>query len=107
MGSFIPWTGLTNSYRNPILVKLVKESAMADFVSLYEAKTHLSSLVDRAAEGEEIIIMKAGKPLARLVPILSRGAPRSPADALGVTALGDDFDEPLPDALQAAFEGRD
>jgi prevent-host-death family protein len=89
------------------LVKQVKESFMTDFFSLYEAKTHLSALVDRAADGEEIVIMKAGKPLARLVPVLARIAPRSPANALGITVLRDDFDEPLPDALQSAFEGRD
>lgn len=80
---------------------------MAEFVSLYDAKTHLSALVDRAADGEEIVIMKAGKPQARLVPVVSRGVPRSPANALGMTALGDDFDEPLPEAVQAVFEGRE
>lgn len=80
---------------------------MADFVSLYEAKTHLSALVNRAAEGEEIVIMKSGKPLARLVPALARGVPRVPANALDVTVLGDDFDAPLPEAIQTAFDGRD
>jgi prevent-host-death family protein len=80
---------------------------MSDFVSLYEAKTRLSALVDRAAEGEEIVIMKGGKPLARLVPLAASGAVRVPANALGVTVMGDDFDEPLPDGLQAAFDGRD
>lgn len=80
---------------------------MTEFVSLYDAKTHLSALVDRAAAGEEIVIMKAGKPQVRLVPIQSRGVARVPANALGVTGLGDDFDEPLPESLQAAFEGRD
>lgn len=88
------------------MVNLVKESAMAEFVSLYDAKTHLSALVDRAADGEEIVIMKAGKPLARLMPVNSGDIARTPAGALGVTRLDDDFDAPLPDALQAAFEGR-
>jgi len=76
---------------------------MTEFVSLYDAKTRLSALVDRAAAGEEIVIMKAGKPRVRLVPIPSRGVALVPANALGVTGLGDDFDEPLPESLQAAF----
>jgi prevent-host-death family protein len=97
---------LTNEWSFAILVNLVKESAMAEFVSLYDAKTHLSALVDRAADGEEIVIMKAGKPLARLMPVNSGDIARTPAGALGVTRLDDDFDAPLPDALQAAFEGR-
>jgi prevent-host-death family protein len=79
---------------------------MTDFVSLYDAKTHLSQLVDRAADGEEIVISKSGVPLARLMPLSSKGKPRVPANALCVTAIGPDFDDPLPDALQAAFEGR-
>jgi len=80
---------------------------MVESFSLYEAKTHLSALVDRAAEGEEIVIMKAGKPLARLVPIGTRNTPRVPANALGLTRIGADFDDPLPEELQNAFEGRD
>ena len=49
---------------------------MRDRVSLYEAKTHLSELVERAAEGQEIIIAKSGKPKARLVPLAPREARR-------------------------------
>ena len=54
-------------------------------VNIHEAKTHFSRLVDEAAAGEEIIIAKAGKPMAKLVPL----------------------DAPLPDDVLAAFEGRD
>ena len=62
-------------------------------VSLYEAKTHLSSLVDRAATGEEIIIAKNGTPRAKLIGLRPIGtAPRQPAGALKVTAIAADFD---------------
>ena len=74
-------------------------------VNLYEAKTHLSSLVERAAKGEEIIIAKAGKPLAKLVPItLESESPRVPGgNFLGVTYLADDFDAPLPEEILRDF----
>jgi prevent-host-death family protein len=80
---------------------------MADTYNLYEAKTHLSRLVERAAAGEEIVIAKAGKPRARLVPLRDRTAARRPGGWEGRVFLADDFDAPLPDDLQAAFEGGD
>jgi prevent-host-death family protein len=80
------------------------EVAMASTqVNLYEAKTHLSSLVDRVSRGEEIVIAKAGKPMARLValvpePKLQR---KSGQNLLGITYIAEDFDAPLPeDVLQ-------
>ena len=80
---------------------------MPDHVyNLYEAKTHLSRLVDRAAKGEEIVIAKAGVPLARLVPLLKQKEKRKPGGWEGKIRIGDDFDDPLPAELQAAFEGR-
>jgi len=79
---------------------------VSETVSLYEAKTHLSQLVDRAAEGEEIIITKNGVAMARLAPIAFKGERRKPAGALGVTYIADDFDAPLPEDLQAAFDGK-
>jgi prevent-host-death family protein len=66
-------------------------------VSLYDAKTHLSSLVDRAASGEEIVIAKNGVPLARLVAIPFHGQPRRPADAMRIQSIAPDFDAPDPD----------
>lgn len=51
---------------------------MAEQVNLYEAKTHLSSLVDRAAAGEDIVIAKSGRPRVRLVPVERRTEPRRP-----------------------------
>ena len=79
-----------------------------DTVNLYEAKTNLSSLVDRAAAGEEIIIAKAGRPLARLVPIEKKEAlgPRPLGLLKGQVMIGDDFDDPLPEDIMDAFEGR-
>jgi prevent-host-death family protein len=77
-----------------------------DTVNLYDAKTNLSSLVERAARGEEIVIAKAGRPLARLVPLTRRTTPRPLGLLAGQVIVGPDFDDPLPDDIQAAFEGR-
>jgi len=77
---------------------------MSDIVNLYQAKTNLSKLVDRAASGEEIVIAKAGKPRAKLVPYRPSMERRKPAHALGLTFVADDFDAPMPD-LEGAFEG--
>ncbi|MBI2376194.1 MAG: type II toxin-antitoxin system Phd/YefM family antitoxin [Deltaproteobacteria bacterium] len=71
-------------------------------VNLYDAKSQLSDLVERAAAGEEIIIAKAGKPRARLVPMPS-GPERRPGRAKGRIRIGEDFDAPLPDELAAAL----
>jgi prevent-host-death family protein len=74
-------------------------------VNLYEAKTQLSSLVDRAAKGEEIVIAKAGKPLAKLIAIAPEAdTPRRPGgNFLGVTYIADDFDAPLPEEILRDF----
>lgn len=64
------------------------------FVNLYEAKTRLSTLVEQAAAGEEIIIAKNGVARARLVPIADHHEPRRPASALRVSRIADDFDAP-------------
>jgi prevent-host-death family protein len=74
--------------------------------NLYEAKTSLSKLVERAAAGEEIVIAKAGKPLARLSAFSMSKAPRQPGGWEGRVRIGADFDDPLPDHLLDAFEGR-
>lgn len=79
---------------------------MSKIFNVYEAKTHLSALIDRAAAGEEIVIAKAGEPRAKLVPLPRTAKPRKPAGALRITRLDDDFDAPLPKDLQKAFEGR-
>lgn len=77
---------------------------MTDTVNLYDAKTNLSKLVDRAAAGEEIIIAKAGKPKAKLVPYRAGKKRRFGQNLLGITYIADDFDGPLPPDLQKYFE---
>jgi prevent-host-death family protein len=76
----------------------------ADQFNIHEAKTHLSRLVERAAAGEEIIISKAGRPMARLGPIPKTPTPRKPGRWRGKVAIHDDFDE-LPPEIAAAFRG--
>lgn len=73
--------------------------------NLYEAKMALSRLVDRAANGEEIILSKAGKPLAKLVPFRRDAGPRQPGGWEGRVRISEDFDAPLPAEVQDAFEG--
>lgn len=79
---------------------------MNRIVNLYEAKTHLSSLVEAAAGGEEIVIAKNGKPRARLVAVPEDRPVREPGRLKGRIWIADDFDDPLPEDIQAAFEGR-
>ncbi len=74
-------------------------------VNVHEAKTHLSRLLLRVSTGEEIIISKAGKPIARLVPYRARGNNRVLGQDVGKGWIADDFNAPLPDDLLAAFEG--
>jgi prevent-host-death family protein len=71
--------------------------------NLYEAKTELSSLVERAALGEEIIIAKNGKPMAKLVPIPKRKGKRKLGCWKGKIWISPDFDDPLPEELLKAF----
>jgi prevent-host-death family protein len=78
---------------------------MTDTVNLYAAKTHLSELVERAAAGEEIVIAKAGKPKAKLVPYQPpRKKRRGGRNLLGITYIAEDFDAPLPPEIQKYFE---
>lgn len=72
--------------------------------NLYEAKTSLSKLVDRAAAGEQIIIAKAGRPLAKLVPLGNGLTPRRPGGWEGKVRIAADFDAPLPPEVLAEFE---
>lgn len=74
-------------------------------VNLYEAKTHLSALVDRAAAGEEFVIAKAGKPMARLTLIPpAKATLRKPGrNLLGITYMAEDFDATLPENVLTDF----
>jgi len=72
---------------------------VATKINLYEAKTNLSSLVERAAGGEEIVIAKAGKPMARLVALPKTKGKRSAAfgrNLMGVTYVAPDFEKDIP-----------
>jgi prevent-host-death family protein len=69
-------------------------------VNIHEAKTHFSKLVDRVLQGEEVVIAKAGRPVARLVPLPPRVPRRTPGSGRGLIEIGPDFDEPLPDDIR-------
>ncbi|MBI3344917.1 MAG: type II toxin-antitoxin system Phd/YefM family antitoxin [Gammaproteobacteria bacterium] len=73
-------------------------------VNIHEAKTQLSRLLELVAQGEEVVIAKAGKPLARLTAYRPIGKPRKPGALRGKIRIGKDFDAPLPDEWLAAFE---
>ena len=74
-------------------------------VSLYEAKTRLSHLVDRALAGDEVVITRHGRPVARLLPAVRTRRPRRLGALRGKIRVARDFDAPLPDELLALFEG--
>jgi len=75
-------------------------------VNIYEAKTQLSRLVDQAAAGKEIIIARAGKPVARLAQLAAPARKVRFGVLKGKIKVAADFDAPLPDEVIAAFEGR-
>ncbi len=72
---------------------------------MHEAKTQLSKLAERASQGEEIVIARNGRPLARLVAMPAR-KPIGLGWAKGEIEIADDFDDPLPEDIQKYFEGR-
>ena len=74
-------------------------------VNIYEAKTHLSKLVDEAAKGEDVVIARAGRPAARLTRVAKEAGRRSLGLLDGQFQIPDDFNEPLPEELLRAFEG--
>ncbi|HXX85727.1 MAG TPA: type II toxin-antitoxin system Phd/YefM family antitoxin [Casimicrobiaceae bacterium] len=75
-------------------------------VNIHDAKTHLSRLVERVTEGREIIIARAGKPVAKLVPVVGTKRRRKMGALKGRFTVPDDFDTPLPRKVIADFEGR-
>ena len=77
---------------------------MIEPVNIREAKTSFSKLLKRVQMGEEIVVAKAGKPIARLVPFRERTVARKPGTAKGLISIRPDFDAPLPEDLQKAFE---
>jgi prevent-host-death family protein len=77
---------------------------MSHMVNVQEAKAHFSRLLDQAHAGEEIILAKAGKPYARLMPLPAEPRNRRPGRLKG--KVGDAFFEPLPEEELKAWEGR-
>ena len=75
-------------------------------VNIHEAKTHLSRLVDEVAAGAEIIIAKAGKPMARLAPLLTPIRKKRLGLLKGKIKVPDDFNAPLDEEILSSFEGR-
>jgi prevent-host-death family protein len=72
-------------------------------VNVHEAKTHLSRILERVTEGEEVIIMRSNVPIARLVPVGARPIRRELGWARGEFTVPDDFDAPLPPEIEDAF----
>jgi prevent-host-death family protein len=72
-------------------------------VNIHEAKTHLSRLLERVAMGEEVIIAKAGTPVAKLVPVAGRKKKRVLGTAKGEFIVPDDFNDPLPKEIEDLF----
>jgi prevent-host-death family protein len=75
-------------------------------VNIYEAKTQLSKLVDLASSGTDVVIARAGKPVARLTTVTKEKRPIVFGLLEGEGWIADDFDAPLPDEILAGFEGR-
>lgn len=78
---------------------------MATTVNIHDAKTHLSRLVDEVASGAEIIIAKAGKPMARLSPLSTPVHKKQLGLLKGRIKVPDNFNAPLDDETMAVFEG--
>ena len=72
-------------------------------VNVHQAKTHLSKLLARVRKGEEIVLAKAGKPVAKIVPFEPAPKRRVPGSARGQFTMSDDFDAPLPEKILDAF----
>jgi prevent-host-death family protein len=75
-------------------------------VNIHDAKTHLSRLLEEVAAGAEVVIARAGKPIARLVPIEAAPRPKLLGLLAGQIEVPEDFDAPLPPDVLADFEGR-
>jgi len=77
---------------------------VSDTVNIHQAKTHLSRLVERVEAGEELVIARAGRPVARLVPFRGRTTARTPGVWRGRVTMAPDFDAP-DEAVISGFEG--
>lgn len=73
-------------------------------VNIHEAKTHLSAILKRVESGEDILIAKAGKPIARVSPMPASPGKRRPGSAKGKIVMAESFMEPLPKNILKGFE---
>lgn len=78
----------------------------ATIINIHEAKTHLSRIVEEVAAGSEVIIAKAGRPVARLVPLEPAVKKKNLGLLRGTFTVPDDFDAPLPPELLSSFEDK-
>ena len=74
-------------------------------INIHNAKTHFSKILTRVNRGEEVIIAKAGKPVAKIIPIKAGGSDRVPGSAKGMLTISEEFFQPLPDNVIEGFEG--
>ncbi|MBC8497204.1 MAG: type II toxin-antitoxin system Phd/YefM family antitoxin [Anaerolineales bacterium] len=77
---------------------------MTDQINIHQAKTHFSKLLKRVIAGEEIVIAKSGKPIAKIVPLENAIHQRKPGSAIGKVKISPEFDAPLPDDILESFE---
>jgi len=80
-----------------------EDAQMAHKVNIHDAKTHFSRLLAMVGSGEEVIISRAGTPIARLVPYDRGLEPRRAGTAKGAVMVNDNFDDPLPDSVMDTF----
>ena len=73
-------------------------------VKIHHAKTHLSRLIEKACEGEEIIIARGDEPLVRLQPLRGKKGQRKPGRMKGILKVGAEFFEPLPEDELKSWE---
>lgn len=73
-------------------------------INIHEAKTHLSRIIEQVAAGSEVVIAKAGKPMARLVPLAPHAPPKKFGLLKGRIRVPDDFNQPLPREVLRQFE---
>jgi prevent-host-death family protein len=78
---------------------------MTKTINIHEAKTHLSRIIEEVAGGAEVIIAKAGEPMARLIPMAVKPRPKHLGLLRGKIKVPDDFNSPVPELI-ADFEGR-
>lgn len=78
---------------------------MADQVNVHEAKTHLSRLLERVEQGEEVVIARNGRPVARLVAATAAQPPRTPGAWAGDVWMADDFDATPDDVVSSFYDG--